>query len=200
MAGRATAGVKLFPDAKLNLAKAVGKMAKSEEKAQLKRKRENLFERVTREVLTNKPIKDTSLDAAGSLLIAQSANGLKVARSIWNKYQSIEAPCYWTITRIKFGSDLRHGKAWGIFTWRGAFLLPALRSVLLSMPTLLMFVCMQRVGHFSGRTDPKPSQITSVLKKQWKIFNPEKIMFQKQQAANSTKQFVTNTAENHTSP
>ena len=44
--------------------------------------------------------------------------GQKVTRQIWNKFSE---PCYWEITRIRPAADLKHGKAYGKFTFRGAF-------------------------------------------------------------------------------
>ena len=39
-----------------------------------------------------------------------------VGRHFWSRYSE---PSYWTITKVKPAEDLKHGKAYGIFTWRG---------------------------------------------------------------------------------
>mmetsp|Transcript_11974 Transcript_11974/g.22706 ORF Transcript_11974/g.22706 Transcript_11974/m.22706 type:complete len:122 (+) Transcript_11974:54-419(+) len=40
--------------------------------------------------------------------------GSKIKRHTW-----LGEDCFWTITKIKPNTDGRHGKAWGIKTWRG---------------------------------------------------------------------------------
>eukprot|EP01137_Pigoraptor_chileana_P001614 Opistho-2@39497 len=43
--------------------------------------------------------------------------GLRVSRSIWRRYD--EEKCHWQITKVALSPDLRHGKAYGILTWKG---------------------------------------------------------------------------------
>lgn len=42
--------------------------------------------------------------------------GTRVTRGIWSKYAE---PSYWEVTRIRPSSDLKHGKVYGKFTFRG---------------------------------------------------------------------------------
>lgn len=43
--------------------------------------------------------------------------GARVTRKIWSKFPE---PTYWEITRIHPSPDLKHGKVFGRFTFRGA--------------------------------------------------------------------------------
>jgi hypothetical protein len=46
--------------------------------------------------------------------------GKRVTRGIWSKYAE---PSFWEVTRIQPSADLKHGKVYGKFTFRGASLL-----------------------------------------------------------------------------
>ncbi|EFN59991.1 hypothetical protein CHLNCDRAFT_133133 [Chlorella variabilis] len=43
----------------------------------------------------------------------QHGLGSKLSRTSWTD------DCYWTIARVKLSPDGKHGKAWGVLTWRG---------------------------------------------------------------------------------
>lgn len=43
--------------------------------------------------------------------------GARVTRKCWSKFAE---PTYWEITRVHPSQDLKHGKAFGHFTFRGA--------------------------------------------------------------------------------
>jgi small subunit ribosomal protein S34 len=42
--------------------------------------------------------------------------GQRVSRSIWDKFSE---PTFWEITRIRPSPDLKHGKVYGKFTFKG---------------------------------------------------------------------------------
>lgn len=42
--------------------------------------------------------------------------GLRVTRGIWKRF---EEPSFWEVTRIRPSPDLKHGKVYGRFTFRG---------------------------------------------------------------------------------
>ncbi|CAH0482834.1 unnamed protein product [Peronospora belbahrii] len=42
--------------------------------------------------------------------------GMRVTRGIWSKYVE---PSYWEVVRIRPSPDLKHGKVFGRFTFRG---------------------------------------------------------------------------------
>ncbi|TMW68050.1 hypothetical protein Poli38472_007722 [Pythium oligandrum] len=42
--------------------------------------------------------------------------GKKVTRGIWDKFAE---PTYWEVTRVRPSPDLKHGKVYGRFTFRG---------------------------------------------------------------------------------
>jgi hypothetical protein len=43
--------------------------------------------------------------------------GQRVTRGIWSKYGE---PSYWEVVRVRPSPDLKHGKVFGRFTFRGA--------------------------------------------------------------------------------
>lgn len=50
---------------------------------------------------------------------AEYGAGQIVRRKIWSKY---EEPSFWKVTRIVLKDDMKHGKAFGVFTFRGRFI------------------------------------------------------------------------------
>lgn len=45
--------------------------------------------------------------------------GARVTRGIWAKYAE---PSFWEVTRVRPAADLKHGKVYGKFTFRGTFI------------------------------------------------------------------------------
>lgn len=86
--------------------------------------------------------------------------GQRVTRGIWSKYAE---PSYWDIVRIRPSPDLRHGKVFGRFTFRGGWRRrgPGRSGVVFD----LFFVCVRS----AGKTDPKTKRINGVLKKDWRL-------------------------------
>jgi hypothetical protein len=107
--------------------------------------------------------------------------GTRVTRKIWSKFPE---PTYWEITRIHPSPDLKHGKVFGRFTFRGAslslsLLLSNAISVLrvawntytrVSVPVLTRIVLLYLLCAsccLSGKTDPVEKRINVPLKKDW---------------------------------
>ncbi|RLN32271.1 hypothetical protein BBJ28_00012071 [Nothophytophthora sp. Chile5] len=48
--------------------------------------------------------------------------GQRVTRGIWSRFPE---PSYWEVTRVRPSLDLKHGKVFGKFTFRGTLITPS---------------------------------------------------------------------------